>query len=189
MLATFRGIDMQREANLDEAMARGLPIPLAVAIIRDGAGRYNPITLAWVMNTSKNPPMLAIAIGRERYSSEALAASRQFVVAWPSATMAHETLVFGTRSGRDIDKLGLCGSAVQPALRIDSLLLSDAVANFECELASTVETGDHLIHVGRIVAAHVHQDPNVRRLYALATERMGAVAPDCEPAAEQEIHI
>ena len=65
----------------------------------------------------------------------------------------------------------------QPATRIDSVLLADAVANFECTLESEHEAGDHVIFVGRVVAAHVHQDTSVRRIYALGNEQMSAVNP------------
>ena len=37
------------------------------------------------------------------------------------------------------------------------LFLADAVANFECKLESELETGDHFLLVGRVVASHVNE--------------------------------
>jgi len=121
------------------------------------------------MQTSGDPPLFAIAVAPARYSFEAIRASRQFVLSYPSVGMAREALFFGTRSGRDIDKLAACGTKVEPATVIDGVLLSDAIANLECVLESELETGDHVIFVGRVVAAHVNTNPNEKWLQAIGS--------------------
>jgi flavin reductase (DIM6/NTAB) family NADH-FMN oxidoreductase RutF len=168
---------MQIAATYEQAAQRRYPEQITIAIARDRNGKHNPIAVSWTMLTSIEPPMLAISVGKERYSAEALRHSREFVLSLPSAEMKADVLFHGTKSGRDFDKLAECGTRTQPATRIDSVLLADAVANFECELVSEHATGDHIIFVGRVVAAHVHEDSGVRRLYALGNEQMGAVAP------------
>ena len=82
------------------------------------------------------------------------------------AAQEADVLVFGTKSGRDCDKLAQTGAATTPACKIDSVLLDDAVANFECKVVGEIETGDHTIFVGEIVAAHVSEEEK-RRLYNL----------------------
>jgi flavin reductase (DIM6/NTAB) family NADH-FMN oxidoreductase RutF len=57
------------------------------------------------------------------------------------------------------------------------VILADAVANFECELESETEAGDHVIFVSRVVASHMNNDAPPRRLYALGNEQMGGVTP------------
>ncbi|GAG42932.1 unnamed protein product, partial [marine sediment metagenome] len=93
------------------------------------------------------------------------------------SAMASETLLFGTKSGRDLNKLAAAGVKTQPASVIDSVLLADAVANFECKLVSELETGDHVVFVGQVVAAHANEDRSVRRLYSLGDDRLGGVIP------------
>ncbi|MCJ7786639.1 flavin reductase family protein, partial [Patescibacteria group bacterium] len=51
---------------------------------------------------------------------------------------------------------------------IDSVLLDDAVANFECRLVSETKAGDHIIFVGRIVVSHINTKRK-KRLYSLGT--------------------
>lgn len=168
---------MQQEVTFDDAMVRKYPEQIAIAIARDPQGKFNPITLGWAMNTSIDPPMLAVSIGTTRYSLEALRASSSFVVSFPSAAMVDDVVFFGRQSGREVDKLAACQTPTQPATKIDGVLLSDAVANFECERVSEHTTGDHVIFVGRVVAAHVHQDESVRRIYSLGNRQMGSVVP------------
>ena len=168
---------MQKEVEYSEAMTRKYPESVAIAIAKDPQGKYNPIALGWKMIVSGEPPMLAIAVGTTRYSLEAIRAAREFVVAFPSEFQVDETMIFGTKSGRDHDKLTLAGAKVQPAAKIDCVLLSDAVANFECKLFGEMATGDHYIFVGEVVCAHVNEKP-LNRLYTLGPEyEMGRVGP------------
>ena len=168
---------MQIPAPYERAAERRFPEQITIAIAKDPDGKHNPITISWTMLTSIEPPMLAISVGKERYSASALRHSREFVLSLPSAHMSKDATFHGTKSGRDLDKLAECGTKTQPASKIDSVLLTEAVANFECELVSEHETGDHIIFVGRVVASHTHRDAAVRRLYALGNEQMGPVSP------------
>lgn len=167
---------MQIAVPYGKAAERRFPEQITIAIAKDADGKHNPITISWTMFTSIEPPMLAISVNRQRHSAGALRHSREFVLSLVSSEMVKDAVFCGTKSGRDLDKLAECGTKTQPATKIDSVLLADAVANFECELESEHATGDHIIFVGRIVATHVHQDPGVRRLYTLGQERMGPVA-------------
>ena len=156
---------MQIAAAFDNAELRKYPSEVVVAIARDSLGKHNPITLGWSMFTSHNPPMLAISVGLQRHSLDAIRQSGEFVIAFVSPEMAGDTLYFGTYSGRDEDKLAVRGTKTQPATEIDSVILSDAVSNFECVLDGELQTHDHVIFAGRVVASHMNQDPGVQRLY------------------------
>ncbi len=168
---------MQTAVSDDQALARRFPEQIAIAIARDAQGKYNPITLGWTMLTSHDPLLMAIAVGKQRYSAEAIRHAGAFVLAFPSERQADEALFHGTKSGREMDKIRAAGTNTQPATKIDGVLFADAVANFECELVSEHETGDHIIFVGRVVAAHVNQDATLGRLYSLGNERLGGVRP------------
>ncbi len=158
---------MQIQVTYEEAIARKYPEQIALAIVKDPQGKYNPITLGWVMNTSHQPPMIAISIGKTRYTYQAFEKSEEFVVCLPSVEMREAVLLFGSQSGASMDKLAKSGLNVQPAVQIDGVLLSDAVANFECKLEGRLETGDHDIFVGRVVASHMNANRPLKRIYTL----------------------
>ena len=168
---------MQIATDFETAIARKYPEQVAIAIAKDAQGKHNPITLCWVMRTSIEPPMLAMSIAHTRHSLAAVRDSREFVVSVLSTTMVADALFHGTKSGRDMDKLAEAGTKIQPATKIDSVLLSDAVVNFECKLEGELTSGDHVILAGRVVAAHQNQDAGVRPLYALGNEEFGGVRP------------
>lgn len=167
---------MQKPVTYTEAIARKYPEAIAIAIAKDAEGKHNPITLGWVMCTSHEPPMLAISIGLTRHSLETIRQAKAFVVSFPSAAQKKEALFYGTNSGRDMDKIAKFGGKTQPATKIDSVLLADAVANFECELDGELLTGDHVIFAGKVVASHANEDSEIGRLYTTGTDyRMGGV--------------
>ncbi len=168
---------MQKPVEFAEAVKTKYPEQVVIAIAKDKRGKANPITLGWTMFASGNPPMMAIAVASGHYSVQAIEHSRCFTIVYPSAAMAQEALFFGTHSGRDRDKLAESNCLTEPAAFIDSVLLSDAVANFECVEESRLPAGDHIIYVGRVVAAHVNTEP-APRLYTTAPgHQLGAVRP------------
>jgi flavin reductase (DIM6/NTAB) family NADH-FMN oxidoreductase RutF len=157
-------LSAQKQVDYSEAIKTKYPEQCIVAIAKDKNGKPNPMTMGWTMITSGSPPMMAISMGTTRYTTEAIRHSKCFTIAFPSAEQAKAVLFFGTTSGRDIDKFKEFPTRTEPAKQIDSVLLTDAVANFECRLESEFVTGDHLIFVGRIVASHVNTTPK-KRLY------------------------
>jgi flavin reductase (DIM6/NTAB) family NADH-FMN oxidoreductase RutF len=55
-------------------------------------------------------------------------------------------------------------------------LLCDAAANFECTLESETIAGDHIIFVGKVVAAHTNTEAK-KRLYTIGPgHKMGSAS-------------
>ena len=155
---------MQKQVEYTEAVKTKYPEQVVIAIAKDKAGRANPVTLGWTTIASGNPPMMAIAVAKKHYSIETIRHSKCFTICYPSSEMADAALFFGSRSGRDVDKFAEFDCNTEPAKAIDSVLLTDAVANFECTLESETVAGDHIIFVGKVVASHTNTEPK-KRLY------------------------
>lgn len=158
---------MQKQVKFEQAVRTKYPEQVVIVIARDKKGKANPVTLGWSMFASGTPPMMAIALYKGHYSVKCIRHSKCFTIAFPSADMAAAALFFGSRSGRDTDKFAEFDCKTARAREIDSALLIDAVANFECTLQSQTVTGDHIIFVGRVVAAH-RNTKRKKRLYSLA---------------------
>jgi flavin reductase (DIM6/NTAB) family NADH-FMN oxidoreductase RutF len=157
---------MQKQVEYSDAVKTKYPEQLVIAIAKDRHGKANPVTLGWTMITSGNPPMMAIAVAKKHYSIEAITHSECFTVVFPSAEMADAAMFFGSRSGREVDKFAEFECETEQAEEIDSLLLLDAVANFECTLESQVPAGDHIVFIGPVVCSHMNTEPK-KRLYTV----------------------
>jgi len=157
---------MQKQVEYSDAVRTKYPEQVVIAIAKDKSGRANPVTLGWTMIASGDPPMMAIAVAKKHYSVEAITHSKCFTIAFPSAEMADAALFFGSRSGRKVDKFAEFDCATEPAREIDSVLLTGAVANFECALQSQTGAGDHFVFIGKIVCSHTSTEP-MKRLYTV----------------------
>lgn len=165
----------QIEVPYKQAIVKKYPEQLIVTIAKDKNGKANPVTMGWTMITSGSPAMLACSMHQGHYTVTCVRHSKGFTIAFPSAEMADAVLFFGTHTGWDTDKFAEFKCPHTPATKIDSVLLTDAVANFECELEKECVTGDHIIFVGRVVASHINRSPK-RRLYIIGPGRqLGAV--------------
>ncbi len=123
-------------------------------------GKRSICPLGWKMWTSFAPPMIAISVAPSRFTHDLIAESGEFVLAWPGADLAEETLVCGTRSGRDLDKFQACDLATQPAAAVGPPLIADCLANLECRVDGRLTTGDHTIFAADILAFWVRDDAN-----------------------------
>ena len=167
---------MQKEVPFSEAKNARYPKGIFIAIAKDANGKCNPVTAGSVMYVSANPSMFAVSLSPTHHTTAAIRHSKEFVIALPSEGQAEETMLYGTRSGRDTDKFAVANAKTEPAHKIDCVLLSDAVANYECKLVDEVKTGDHVVFAGEVVCSHVNETP-LKRLYITGPGyKMGGVS-------------
>jgi flavin reductase (DIM6/NTAB) family NADH-FMN oxidoreductase RutF len=166
---------MQKPVTFEKAVKTKYPEQVVIVIAKDKKGKPNPVTLGWTMIASYGPPMMAIGVYKGHYTVKCIRHSKCFTIAYPSSDMAKAALFFGEHSGRDTDKFAQFDTKTSVAKKINSILLTDAVANFECRLVKQIATGDHITFVGQILAAHINKKPK-KRLYSLGTgHKLGSV--------------
>ncbi len=135
------------------------------------SGRPNIITLAWVMPTSINPPLVAISIAPRRHSHKLIEKTKEFVVNIPTIDLLKETLFCGRVSGRKHDKFKETGLTPTPARKVKAPIIKECIAHLECKLHSQFTTGDHTIFVGEIVAAYADKK-SFKKEYSLKKAKM-----------------
>ncbi len=167
---------MQKQVKFEQAVKTKYPEQVVIVIAKEKNGRANPVTLGWTMFASYAPPMMVIGAYKGHYTVKCIRHSKCFTLVYPSSDMTKAALFFGSHSGRDTDKLKEFPCKTAPAKKIDSILLTDAVANFECRLVKQIPTGDHIAFVGEIVCSHVNTKRK-KRLYSLGTgHKLGPAA-------------
>lgn len=159
---------MQNPADIKKAIGRKYPEPVVLVTTRSAAGNPNVMAVGWVTIVSDEPLMFGLGIDDAAYTLELIRETRQFVVAFPSAAMGRSVLHAGSCHGRGRDKIAEAGLAVQEGVKVKAPLVAEAVANFECELVDIFQPGDCPLVVGKVVAAHEHNDPELKRLYTVA---------------------
>jgi flavin reductase (DIM6/NTAB) family NADH-FMN oxidoreductase RutF len=145
--------------NLDEIDARrllgGAPVTLITSTYK---GKHNVLPVAYAMPVSLRPPLIAVSISPERYSYDIIHKTEEFAINLPTRRLLHHVQFLGSVTGADIDKLELTKLPNFRARRIDTVLLEGCVGWIECSLDEEREAGDHMLLIGRVVAATVEED-------------------------------
>ena len=151
-----------RQVRASEALKRKYPEWIDLVVSRGTDGQVNVMPVGWSTITSGSPLLYAVAINARHHTTRLIRETREFVVAAPSALMGAATLYCGTHSGRDGDKIEPSGLQLVPASSVQVPLLQGAVFCLECSLHAAVETGDHVLFVGEVVAAHLDESAGPR---------------------------
>ncbi len=129
-----------------------------VVLVTCGDDPCNIITVAWITSVSSSPPLLAIAIGKNRYSRQLIDESGEFVVNVPPATLLDSVWTCGRISGRDGDKFALAGLTKVKSENVSPPLIAECIAWLECRVTQKVEVGDHILFIGEPAAVSVRSD-------------------------------
>ncbi|MGD1996430.1 MAG: flavin reductase family protein [Anaerolineae bacterium] len=148
--------------NLEEIAVRKFtrllhPYPTFLVSCAAPGGETNVITIAWLIPVSVRPPLLTLAVRRERHSFGLIEESREFVVNVVPYDQAEAALFCGRRSGRDVDKIAALDLKTAPGRVVAApVLVEDGVAFLECRLQREVEAGDHVLFIAEVVTAYAH---------------------------------
>ena len=126
-------------------------------------GRRDGFTAAWLMQVSVDPLLLALAVNPGNATYPLLCDSGRFTVSVLARGQEALARAFGTRSGRDQDKLA--GAAWRPGPG-GAPILTDALAWFECEVVERRPAGDHELVVARVTGGDVARHDTVPLTYA-----------------------
>jgi flavin reductase (DIM6/NTAB) family NADH-FMN oxidoreductase RutF len=166
-------LSAQREAGneLSDLFHR-ITLGVYVVGVADGQ-RRDAFTAAWVMQVSFNPLMLAVSINPDNASYELLHASGGFTVNVLKRGQLELARRFGTRSGREEDKLA--GIKSHPGRR-GTPILDDALAYFDCEVMGRTRAGDHELVLGRVLDGKILDRGAAPLTYAETGDMDGSAA-------------
>ncbi|HIE09743.1 MAG TPA: flavin reductase [Armatimonadetes bacterium] len=117
-------------------------------------GRVNALTCAWVMRVSFSPPMVAVAVGKTRYTHDMIKNSGAFSVNVLAEDQVELGRHFGLKSGREVDKFA---NIPYREGRTGSPIIEGVSAWLDCRLVHAYDAGDHTIFVGEVVDAGVSE--------------------------------
>jgi len=117
--------------------------------------KLNGISVAWVTRVSWHPVMLAISIGKARYSHELLLNADGFCVCVLGKSAEKVAEHFGTLSGRDVNKFATVPHSFS---KRGYPVPEGTIAYMECEKTSSFEAGDHTIFVGKVIDGKILKD-------------------------------
>jgi flavin reductase (DIM6/NTAB) family NADH-FMN oxidoreductase RutF len=150
-----------KQIPIEEAFDKFKPERCVFVISIDKKNKPNGMVAGWEMKCSKNPPLFAVSLSKKRNTHQLIEQSKEFVIAVPNKKLEKELLLFGFKSGKDIDKFEVSKIKIMKSKFIKSPLLKDATINLECKLVKKVDVGDHIIFVGEVLASYFNQNKKI----------------------------
>ncbi len=118
-------------------------------------GRANVMAMSWHTMMEFEPPLVGCVISGRNHSFEALRATKECVLAIPTAELAKQVVGCGNTSGRTVDKLEAFGLTPVAASRVKAPLIAECFANLECRVADTKLVATYNFFVLEVVKAWI----------------------------------
>ncbi|MGQ9706360.1 MAG: flavin reductase family protein [bacterium] len=166
-----------KDIDLNTAVTLASPYSYVLAVTITPDGRPNIIGLCWWTYVSLSPPMLAISVGKHRYSHTCLEHLGEFTLNFPSEEMAEGAWLCGKRSGRDIDKFKEAGFNQVLSEKVKPPLIAGSTVSYECRVVNKVDAGDHTIYIADILAFHKTEGKE-HHIYTIHYRKMVSLGSD-----------
>lgn len=140
--------------------------------------KVNSMTIGWgTLGVVWEKDVFVAYVRDCRYSRELLDKNPEFTINVPMGDFKKKILgICGTKSGRDMDKISLAGLTLVEAEKISVPAIKELPLTLECRVLYrqeqesnqldddlkksfyTIETGDHIVYYGEIVAAYIIEE-------------------------------
>ncbi len=131
------------------------PRPAYLIVTKIDENRYNVMAVSWAMPISSEPPLLAIAIGKESYTHEILSRNGELTVNIVGEEHANLVYKAGTLSGKKLDKWKVLGLVPVPSEKVSVPGIKGAYGIVECKVRSKIDAGECSLFICDILAIKV----------------------------------
>ncbi|WP_410506357.1 flavin reductase family protein [Haloimpatiens sp. FM7315] len=144
---------MSKEVLKGSAMLN--PVPVVLVTSKNKDNKVNVFTVGWIGTAATRPPMITVAIRKERLSYDYIKSTGEFVVNLPSKDMTKIVDFCGVRSGRDVDKIEKFNLELSPSEKISVPIIDACPIALECKVKSIIPLGSHDLFLAEILSVHV----------------------------------
>jgi flavin reductase (DIM6/NTAB) family NADH-FMN oxidoreductase RutF len=149
-------------ADISRSLKNLKPERVVLVISYDNKNkRASGMACGWSTICSSEPHMIAVALWKEGYTHKLIQDTKEFVVAIPNKKLEKAILIFGENHGNKVDKLKLANVKTAKAKYIRPPILTDATMNFECRLDKEVDSGDHVLFIGKVLASYENKGKKI----------------------------
>ena len=119
--------------------------------------KTNIIAVSFCMPVSKEPPLIACAIGSRAYSCKLIENTKEFIVNVPPKELKPKIYYCGFHSGYQVDKFKETGLTPQPARKVKAPIIDECVSHMECKVRQEIKTGDKNLFIGEVIEAYANE--------------------------------
>lgn len=133
------------------------PVILVSTVSNDGIENVAPF--AMFMNCSTKPvSMVAIAISPKTDTYANIKESKQFVIGIPKENMLTKLYKAGEKVDKNVSEFELVNLTPYDSKELKCRRIKECIVNIDCIFENEIETGNHCIVIGKVVACDIDQD-------------------------------
>ncbi len=132
------------------------PVP-ATLVTCGTVEKPNVLTIAWTGIVCTRPPMTYISVRPERFSYDIIKTSGEFAINLTTSAMVKQVDYCGVKSGKDTDKIAVCGFHVSPSQKISAPVIDECPVSLECRVTDYRPLGSHTMFLAEIVGIDVDE--------------------------------
>ncbi|MFO8034820.1 MAG: flavin reductase family protein [Candidatus Bipolaricaulota bacterium] len=136
-------------------------------------GKPNPMTIGWGFGgTCWGRAVFLVLVRPSRYTHGLIEESREFSVSIPAGGLEEELAVCGSKSGREVDKIGELGLEIVPGTKAQVPTLGVPGVHYECRVVAKTRLSEgglvsvelreryypggdlHTLYFGEVLAVH-----------------------------------
>ncbi len=130
-----------------QALGR-IPSGIFILTSTGPSGRSTGMLASWVQQAGFDPPMITVAVRKDRYVAEWIALSGHFTLNQVGA--GHKPLLKHFGRGFGPDEPAFEGVSTRSA-RPGTIILDEAISYLTAEVAGAVDGGDHRVFLARVI--------------------------------------
>ena len=129
-----------------------------VLIVTSSDEKTNVMTCSWNMPVAEEPPLVAIAVSKESFTSELIDKAGEFTINIPTKDLLKAVMIAGTKSGRKVDKVKLMKITLKPSKKVKPPIIEECVGHLECKVTNKIEAGECMLYVAEVLEAYANKD-------------------------------
>lgn len=146
---------------------------------KDGAN-YNGHISNTVFQVTADPPQFVVASHKDNLTTSYIEKSRLFSISILQQDVNLDFIgPWGFKSGKAVDKFK--GTSYKLGKTGVPIVLEKAVAYIECEVIESIDTGTHILFIGRVADAEILKPQALPITYAYYREVVKGLSPENSP--------
>ncbi|MBN1899420.1 MAG: flavin reductase family protein [Spirochaetes bacterium] len=148
---------MKKEIPLDKAnrIINNGPVVMVSTVYKK---KPNIFSVAWSMPVSHSPSCVAISSGLSNFSTRIIKETKEFVINVPDVSLKEKVIGCGSVPGDNVDKFKRFELTPVKSKKVKAPAIQECIGHLECRVHRSLAIFDHIVFVGRVMAAYVDRD-------------------------------
>lgn len=150
---------MEEQTHTRSEILKTIPYGFYITGVLGSGGEANGFTTNWVSQVSFEPQQVIVAVKKDQHTHGLIEDSGVFSLNFLDTDQ--EELARAFTESLEPGKGEIGGASYKPGQETGAPLFDDAFAHLECRVVGKMESGDHTVYLGEIVASELKRPADI----------------------------